>query len=282
LADADLPAEHARALKKGQSGTLRVAATPQTIASLLAPFLPGHGKRHPGVEVRLMEGSASQQFKRLERGDVQLAIMPAGGGPFSRRLLYAVHALAVLLKSHPLSRRAVVEMKQLADEPLLLLQREHAARSWFEAACELAQTRPRILMEATTAHTLIELAAVGNGVAVVSSTAIIRNPQLCARPVVHHEVSIGQWSTICWDPQRMLLPYAKRFIDELVQHARRSYPGRQLCWTRPTSAQAEPSARLSGFPSRRSPGVEITAGPTRLARVPYQTSRGGLHQPGRK
>ncbi len=227
LADADLLAEHARALKGGESGTLRVAATPQTIASLLAPFLPRHRKRHPGVEVRLMEGSASQQFKRLEHGDVQLAIMPAGGGAFARRLLYAVHALAVPLKSHPLSRRAAVEIKQLADEPLLLLQREYATRGWFDAACELAQIRPHILMESTTAHTLLELAAVGYGVAIVPTTAIIRNPQLRAMPIVHHGVSVGQWATICWDPQRLLLPYAERFIDELVAHARRSFPGRE-------------------------------------------------------
>jgi LysR family transcriptional regulator, cyn operon transcriptional activator len=227
LADADLLAEHARALKGGQSGTLRVAATPQIIASVLAPFLARHRRRHPAVEVRLIEGSASQQFQRLERGEVQLAIMPAGGGPFARRLLSAVHALAVLLKSHPLSRRTVVEVNQLADEPLLLLQREYAARGWFDAACELAQTRPRILMEATTAHTLVELAAVGHGVAIVASTAIIRNPQLRAIPIVHHGVSVGQWSTICWDPQRLLLPYVEQFIDELVACARRSYPGRE-------------------------------------------------------
>jgi LysR family transcriptional regulator, cyn operon transcriptional activator len=227
LADADLLAEHARVLKGGQSGTLQVAATPQVIATLLAPFLPGHRKRHPGVEVRLIEGSASQQIKRLERGEVQLTIMPAGGGKFARRLLSAVHALAVLLRSHPLSRRAVVEVKDLADEPLLLLQREYGSRAWFDAACELAQTRPRILMESTTAQTVIELAAVGYGVAIVPSTSMIRNPRLRALPIVHHGISIGQWSTICWDSQRFLQPYAKQFVDELVPHARSSFPGRK-------------------------------------------------------
>lgn len=227
LADADLLAEHARALKGGQTGTLQVAATPQVIAKLLAPFLPGHRKRHPGVEVRLIEGSASQQIRRLERGEVQLTIMPAGGGKFARRRLSAVHALAVLFRSHPLSRRALVEVRDLADEPLLLLQREYGSRAWFDAACELAQARPRILMESTTAHTVIELAAVGYGVAIVPSTSTIRNLQLRALPIVHHGISIGQWSTICWDPQRLVQPYAEQFVDEFVRHVRRSYPGRE-------------------------------------------------------
>ena len=251
-------AEHARALKGGESGTLGVAATPQTIAILLAPFLPGHRKRHPGVEVRLIEGSASQQFKRLERGEVQLVVMPAGGGPFARRLLYAVHALAVLLKSHPLSRRAVVEVDELAAEPLLLLQREYASRSWFDAACELAQTKPRILMEATTAHTLIELAAVGYGVAVVSSTTMIRNPQLRAIPIVRHKVSVGQWSTVCWDPQRdccCRMPSGSQTNSWRTRGARlRS----RIYSTRPPFAQAKPAGRLTG---RRRASRRRTADP---------------------
>jgi len=227
LADAELLAEYARALKGGRTGTLKLAATPQMIATLLAPFLPHHRRRHPGVDVQLIEGSASRQRTRLERGEVHLTIMPAGGGAFSRRLLSPVHALAVLLKSHPLARRRVVEVEKLTDEPLLLMQREYGSRAWFDAACETAQVRPRILMECTTAHTLIELAAVGYGVAIVPSTSTIRKP-LRAIPIVCRGASIGQWSTVCWDPRRFLPVYAGQFVNELVAHARRSFPGREF------------------------------------------------------
>jgi len=228
LTDADLLAERARALKGGQTGTLRVAATPQMIATLLAPFLPRHRHRHPGVEVQLIDGSAARQRSRLERGEVHLSIMPAGGGRFARRLLSPVHALAVLSKAHRLRRRAVVEVAELADEPLLLMQREYGSRVWFDAACERADVRPRVLMECTAASTLIELAAVGYGVAVVPSTAMIRGRELRALPLVHRGASIGEWSTICWDPQRLAPPYVERFVDELVAHARRSFPGREF------------------------------------------------------
>ncbi len=226
LADADMLAEHARALKKGQTGTLKIAATPQMIATLLASFLPHHRRRHAGVDVLLVEGSATRQRSRLAGGEVHLTIMPAGPG-FSRRLLGPVHALAVLPNTHPLARRKVAEVRALADEPLLLLQREYGSRAWFDAACEFAQVTPRILMECTTAHTLIELAAVDHGIAIVPSTATIRNPRLRALPVVHRGVSFGQWSTVCWDPRRFLPSYVEQFVDELVAHARRSFPGRE-------------------------------------------------------
>src|SRR5215510_4814540 len=98
LADADLLTERARTLKGGESGTLRVAAPPQMIGSVLAPFLPRYRERDPGVEVHLIEGSATRQRSRLERGEVHVAIMAAGDGNFSRRLLLPIYVVAVFAK----------------------------------------------------------------------------------------------------------------------------------------------------------------------------------------
>lgn len=92
LTAADLLVDRARALKGGRTGTLKVAATPHVIAGVLAPFLRGHQRRHPGVEVQLVEGGAAQQPDRLRNGEVQLAIMPSGDDRFDGRLLYPVHA----------------------------------------------------------------------------------------------------------------------------------------------------------------------------------------------
>jgi len=237
LVDADLLAERARALKRGEAGTLRMAAAPQTLSSLLAPFLPRFRDRYPGIDVQLIEGSGTQQRSRLERGEVHLATMGARDDHFARRLLGPVHALAVLPKKHRLGRRSVIELTELAEEPLLLMHRGFGVREWIDAAFQAAHVTPRILMEGTSAFTLVELAAVGYGVAVVGSTALIRNPELRAAALVNRGVSIGQWSTICWDPQRLLPPYAERFVDEFVAYAHRSFPGRQFLRRAPALAR---------------------------------------------
>ena len=240
LADVDLLTERAHALKGGQAGILRTAAAPQMITSLLAPFLLRHRRRHPGVEVLLIEGSVTSQRSRLERGEVHLAIMPAVDGRFARRLLFPIHVLVVLPKTHRLGQRAVIEVAELASEPVLLMQRDYGSRAWFDAACEIAQVRPHVLLESITAHTLIELAAVNYGVAVVPSTTMIRGQKLRAVPLVHHGKSIGQWSTVCWEPQRQSPPYVERFVDELVAHARRAVPGREFLRRAPALARPEP------------------------------------------
>ena len=74
------------------------------ITALLTSFLPHHIRRHPGIEVQLMEGSAARQRIQLERGETDLAIMPTNDARFPGRLLFPVHALAVVTKAHRLSR----------------------------------------------------------------------------------------------------------------------------------------------------------------------------------
>ena len=75
LLDAAALGERASALKGGEVGVLRVGATPQAIESLLAVFLLRYRKRHIGVEVHLVEEGGARLPSRLERGDIDVAIM---------------------------------------------------------------------------------------------------------------------------------------------------------------------------------------------------------------
>ena len=242
LTYSDLLTEHAQTLRSGKSGTLKVGATPQVIANLLAPFLPGHRKNHPGVDVQIVEGSDPQQLTRLERGEVHVSIMPPGGAGLSYRALAPVHALAVMLKTNPLSRRKVIEVEELTKHPLLLLQRGYGSRTWFDLECDSAQVRPPVLMESTTAHTLIELAAVGHGIAVVPSTSMVRD-FLAAIPIVHRGMPIGRWVAVSWNPRRALPPYALSFVDEVFAYSKHSFPGR--IYTKHAPPLAKPSELLT-------------------------------------
>src|SRR6185503_9139577 len=114
LAEADSLGERARALKAGETGILRFGATPQVIENLLAQFLVRYRRRHPGVEVHLVEDGGARLHERLERGDVHLAIAPAGGTRLESRLLFPMHALAALSPKHRLSRRRAVDIAELA------------------------------------------------------------------------------------------------------------------------------------------------------------------------
>ena len=219
--------ERASALKSGEVGVLRVGATPQTIETLLAEFLPRYRKRHIGVEIHLVEDGGARLPGRLERGDIDVAIMPAGDDRFRGRPLYPMHLLAVLPQRHSLSRRASLDVTELADEVLLRLTPGFASHGWFEAACHVAHVRPRVLLESVAPQTLIALAKAGHGIALVPSPVRIPSAGVCVAVVMHREVPLGQWTVAAWDPQRYLPHYVSKFTEEVAAHCRRDYPGRE-------------------------------------------------------
>jgi DNA-binding transcriptional LysR family regulator len=222
LADADSLGERARALKRGQSGVLRVGAPPQLMETLLAGFLPRYRHGHPGVEVHLVEDGGVRVAVRLERGDVQLALTAVTDARFRARPLLPLYVLAVHSPSHQLGRGATLEVEALADAPLLLTRREFASREWFDAACHVAHLRPRVLLESGAPSGLVALAQAGHGIAIVPSSVRIPRGRLRAVPLVQRGVPIGRWLMVAWDPRRFLAPYAERFVEGLAAYARRA------------------------------------------------------------
>src|SRR5215475_2517109 len=137
----------------------------------------------PGIDVHFVEDGGARINDRLERGDIQVALTTVRNDFISGRLLYPTFVLAAVAHSHPLSRRAEVDISDLAEEPLLLLQRSFASRGWFDAECHNADFRPRIVLESGAPHTLMALAATGEGVAIVPSNVGIPRDSVRVMPV---------------------------------------------------------------------------------------------------
>jgi DNA-binding transcriptional LysR family regulator len=196
------------------------------IENTLSKFLSRYQRRHPGVEVHFVEDGGLRLSSRLENGDVHLALV-VGDDRFHNRPLFPAHSLAVLPGKSPLSRRRALDVAELANEPLLLLNRTFGSRGWFDSACNIANIRPRVLLESAAPQTLVALARMGYGVAVVPSNVLVPSG-VRALPLVQRGASIGRWLTVAWDPRRILAAYAEQFVDELAAYCRRDYPGRDL------------------------------------------------------
>jgi LysR family cyn operon transcriptional activator len=198
------------------------------LEALFAPFVRQYRRRHPGVDVHLVEDASGNMPGRLERGDVHIAEIPAGDERFMTRLLMPIHVLVVLPQNHRLARRATLDVMDLADEPLVVLRREFRIRGWIDAAFSVAHIRPNVLLESAAPHTLVAVAAAGYGVAVVPSNVLILHKGVRAIPLLVRGASIGQWAAIAWHPQRFLPPYAERFIEEFVSYGVRADPGQDI------------------------------------------------------
>jgi LysR family transcriptional regulator, cyn operon transcriptional activator len=143
---------------------------------------------------------------------VHLATIPDADERFDSRPLFPIYVLAVMAPRHRLKRRAVLDVEDIAGEPLLLLTRAFASREWFHSACQAARIRPNIVFESAAPPTLVSLAAAGEGIAIVPQAVLLSHARVQAVPLIYRGQPIGRWQTIAWNPQRFLAPYAHDFV----------------------------------------------------------------------
>lgn len=221
--------ERARSLGGGRVGILRVGATPQVLESVLAQFLTRYHHTHPDIEVELVEHGALMILQLVEEGQVQIGIgVHPVAAPLHARVLFPARIVAVMPTSSALGRRRTVALGDLATERLLVLRQTFATRQILDGAFHAARIHPHVALESGDPHCLLRLAEAGHGVAIVPSTLRLPREGVRLAPIVDDNVSLGFWVVVGWDARRFLPPYGERFIAELADHTRRSYPGAQF------------------------------------------------------
>jgi DNA-binding transcriptional LysR family regulator len=235
--------ERAQLLRGGDTGVLKVAASPQHIESVFSQFLPRYAERYPNVEVQVSEGSGLEILAMLERGDIHLAqnllhAVQLDQARFAVRPLQPVELLAATHRELRLANRAQIEVARLASHPLLLLDRGFGFRRAFDAACRLAGIAPRVLFESRAPHTLLALAEAGHGVAVIPSALRTHRYDLRIFGLTYRGKPLREPLNIVWDKRRPLPPYAATFSELWAEHVRAVFP-----ITRPTEPEADTGAR---------------------------------------
>jgi DNA-binding transcriptional LysR family regulator len=224
--------ERAQRLKRGDSGVLRVAATPQTIEGVFATFLGRHAKRRPNVQIKLSEGVGANLLGMLERGEIDLAIALVGLTQAVKGDHRAIESFDLapieFLAAYPASLNVgsggTVDIVRLASHPLLLLTSTFYVRATFDAACRLAGVKPDVFMESGSPQALLALAEAGHGVAVVPSVLPTNRYRVRIARITHQRKPLRETLTVMWDKRRALPPYARDFCESLAAHTREFFP----------------------------------------------------------
>lgn len=245
---ADLLQARAVALRTGDAGVITIGATPPLIETVLVDFLKDYRQRFPRVDVGIVEDGGAGLIARLEKGEVNLAYIPADDDRWDGRLLYPIHVIAVLARTHPLAADDTLDIAALKDHPLLLLHRGFGSRQWFDQACDAIGLNANVAFQSSSHNALIGLAAAGFGIAILPS-AVTLPATMRAMPLVVRRKPVGKWTMLAWDPKRFMSRHALEFAEALATHAARIAPGRDLIRRAP--ALPEPKS-FGPLPRRRS------------------------------
>lgn len=208
-------------LARDQSGLLKIGACSQLIERYLPTFLREWRAANSGIDVRLEDGGGPELAEKLQNGSVHLTIssMPSTPiEPFETVRLGELAFIAVATPDLLPEANSPIEIADLLESPILTLNRRHASREVFDAACRLSGAVPRIVLEGTSPHTLFALAEGGNGVAVVPSSARVSSPSLVCRPITLRGELVMFDICAMWDSRTPLPAYGRRFVEALRAH----------------------------------------------------------------
>ncbi|HKA81728.1 MAG TPA: LysR family transcriptional regulator [Xanthobacteraceae bacterium] len=229
-------------LRRGDSGVLKVAASPQMIESALSTFLPRYAARFPNVQVKLTEALGPAQVTLLERGEVHLGIRhDQGVEPWlASRSLPPDDILAAGGPSFHFGPAEVIDIAQLAPYPLLLLEAGYSVRVQFNAACRLANVKPIIAFESRAPHTVLALAEAGQGVAIIPS--LLRTDRYALRivRVTHRRKPLREGLVIQWDTRRPIPRYAESFREALAEYMDEVFPITQPSRNKRVASRSRP------------------------------------------
>ncbi|CAE6901092.1 MULTISPECIES: LysR family transcriptional regulator [Pseudomonas] len=162
---------------QGIEGSLRLGFTSSAASHPLIPrIIRRYRERYPGVDIALNEGSAKLLTDNVlsERVDVGILRAPVASpeGVSYHRLLNEELVLVLPVGHRLLERAGAVSLKDLVDEPLILVRRPGAPGMYanFLQACRSAGFEPQVAFEVERMLTNVSLVAAGAGVSVVPAS----------------------------------------------------------------------------------------------------------------
>jgi LysR family hydrogen peroxide-inducible transcriptional activator len=158
------------------SGAVCVGVIPTIAPYFLPARIAVFSRRYPQASITVVEDVTVHLLDRLRGGLVDLAIMalPARGHDLECFPLLTERLFAILPKGHDLARRRSVLMKELRQEPFLLLRDDHCFRETAIEVCKRARIMPQIVFESGQFSSILGMVAAGLGISIAPEMALER------------------------------------------------------------------------------------------------------------
>jgi len=157
-------------------GQVSIGVIPTVAPYFLSPRLAGFARANPRISVSIIEEITPVLLEHVHAGSIDLAVLslPVGGNELAAEELVREPLFAVLPARHRLASLDSLELRQLREEPFLLLKEGHCLRETTIAACQSARLQPNVVFESGQFASILAMVAAGLGVSVVPQMAVER------------------------------------------------------------------------------------------------------------
>jgi len=230
---ADALEVRARNTHREEARALRIGAIDSASIGLVPQLLTHFRQSNPHIDVSLHEQKSIRLLPRLLSGSLDLAIVrppERRDNRFVFRTLLSETAVVAVPTGHPLATRESVTPRELADEPLIVPDRQsrpHSHDLTIKLLLEAGLTA-RVAQIAEEKHTIVNMVGAGLGLAIVprwSSRLAISGVQFIpilspeGQPIRRLQLAAA-WVRNTRDPTRdLLLHCLDAHVDEIAATA---------------------------------------------------------------
>lgn len=198
-----------------RAGRVSVGVLPSVAATVLPSVLARFRRRHPRVEVNLVEENVSHDFEQqVHGGQLDLAVirMPCTRDDLEREVVVREPMLVLLPPRHRLAGRSEVSLSELRDEQFVSMKPTHGLHELLVQVCARAGFTPRITVTTGQLSTVWGMVRAGAGVAALPRIATAPDVPRAAIADVTAVRELG----VIWRSGEPLSPPADAFLRMLV------------------------------------------------------------------
>lgn len=157
-------------------GQLTIGASDTVTSQFLLPYLDQFHRRYHGIHIQIISGRSHKVLGLLQSGkvDIAFASTPAEGASLSASPCFATHSIFVAGADYPCDFDHVYSLEEIARFPLILLERKASSRLYLEKYFLQNGLHLAPEIELGARSLLVDLAAIGLGVAGVTEEFVQR------------------------------------------------------------------------------------------------------------
>jgi DNA-binding transcriptional LysR family regulator len=218
LADCEAGAEAVRDLLGLKRGRLVLGATPSLTTNLLPPVLASFHNEHPGLELVVHEAGSKDLVERLERGEMDLAvvILPVNRPAIETVSLMEEELVLAVSQGHPLAGRASIRVADLEHVPLVMFKDGYDLRETTLLACRQAGFVPVMAMQGLEMDGALAFAGAGVAAAVVPESVVTDGGPL--RKIRFRGSALKRTVALASRQDRPFSPAGQAFVSELHEY----------------------------------------------------------------
>ena len=159
-----------------QMGQLVIGASDTVTSQFLLPYLDSFHKEHPTIHIQIISGRSHKVLGLLRSGkvDIAFASTPTDLTSLDTYPCFPTHSIFVAGAEYPCDFDHVYSLEEISAFPLILLERKASSRLYLERFFLQNGLRLNPEIELGARSLLVDLAAIGFGVAGVTEEFVTR------------------------------------------------------------------------------------------------------------